>query len=134
MRRFSLWGPVVVWAAVVFALSSVPSLSSGLGTWDEVLRKGAHITEYAILGALLMRALSRQLPALLIGIAYAATDELHQHFVRGRHPSPFDVAFDAWGLVIGLLIALSVQSQRARAEELRRPPTRRDPRTAGRAP
>jgi VanZ family protein len=134
MRKFTVWGPVVVWAAVIFGLSSIPSLSSGLGTWDEVLRKGAHLTEYAVLGGLLLRALGRELPALLIGIVYAGTDELHQHFVHGRHPSPFDVAFDACGLAVGLLVALSVQSQRARAEELRRPATRRDPRAAGRAP
>jgi VanZ family protein len=114
-RRFSLWGPVVLWAAVIFAFSSVPSLSSGLGTWDEILRKGAHITEYAMLGGLLLRAVGRQVPALLLGIGYAATDELHQHFVSGRHASPFDVAFDACGLALGLLVFLSVESQRARA-------------------
>jgi VanZ family protein len=134
MRKFSLWGPVIVWAAVIFAFSSIPSLSSGLGTWDEVLRKGAHITEYAVLGLLLLRALGRAAPALALGIAYAATDEVHQHFVSGRHSSPFDVAFDTCGVTLGLLVALSVQSQRARAEKLRRPPTRRDPRAAGRAP
>jgi VanZ family protein len=134
MRKFTLWGPVVVWAAVIFAFSSVPSLSSGLGAWDEVLRKGAHITEYAVLGLLLLRALGRVAPALALGIAYAATDEVHQHFVGGRHSSPFDVAFDACGVTIGLLVALSVQSLRARTEELRRPPARRDPRAAGRAP
>jgi len=109
-RRFALWGTVVVWAAVIFALSSVPSLSSGLGTWDEVLRKAAHITEYAVLGALLLRALGRPLPALLLGIAYAGTDEVHQHFVSGRHSSPFDVAFDACGVTLGLLIVLSAET------------------------
>jgi VanZ family protein len=98
---------------VIFALSSIPSLSSGLGAWDEVLRKGAHLAEYAVLGVLLMRALGRQMPALVAGIAYAVTDEVHQHFVSGRHASPFDVAFDACGLALGLLVALSVQSQRA---------------------
>jgi VanZ family protein len=134
MRKFGLWGPVVAWAAVIFVFSSIPSLSSGLGTWDEVLRKGAHITEYAVLGLLLFRALGRIAPALVLGIAYAATDELHQHFVSGRHSSPFDVAFDACGVTLGLLLALSVQSNRARAKELRRPPARRDPRAAGRAP
>jgi hypothetical protein len=134
MRKLAPWGPVIVWAAVIFGLSSIPSLSSGLGTWDEVLRKGAHITEYAILGALLLRAVGRWQPALLLGIAYAATDEIHQHFVQGRHSSPFDVAFDACGLALGLLVTLSVQSNRARAEELRRPPAGRDPRAAGRAP
>src|SRR5437870_13658825 len=113
-RRFALWGPVVLWAAVIFGLSSIPSLSSGLGTWDEVLRKAAHVTEYAVLGALLLRALGRELPALVVGIAYAATDEVHQHFVRGRNPSPFDVAFDACGVALGLLVVLYVQSQRAR--------------------
>jgi VanZ family protein len=134
MRQIKLWGPVVVWAAVIFGLSSIPSLSSGLGTWDEVLRKAAHVTEYAVLGALLYRAVGRELPSLLLGIAYAATDEVHQHFVHGRHSSPFDVAFDACGLALGLLLVVSVQSNRARAEKLRRPPARRDPRAAGRAP
>ena len=103
-RRFALWGPVVLWAAVIFGLSSIPSLSSGFGTWDEVLRKGAHVTEYAVLGLLLLRALGRELPALVLAIAYAGTDELHQHFVHGRHPSPFDVAFDACGAAVGLLL------------------------------
>jgi VanZ family protein len=109
-RRFAHWGPVVLWAAVIFALSSIPSLSSGLGAWDEVLRKGAHLAEYAVLGVLLMRALGREIPALVVGIAYAVTDEVHQHFVSGRHASPFDVAFDACGLALGLLIALSAET------------------------
>jgi VanZ family protein len=115
MRRFALWGPVVVWAAVIFAFSSIPSLASGLGGWDEILRKGAHVTEYAVLGALLFRALGREVPALGLGLLYAATDEVHQHFVRGRHSSPFDVAFDACGLAVGVLLFLFVQSERARA-------------------
>ena len=34
-------------AAIIFAFSSVPSLGTGLGTWDLVLRKLAHLTEYA---------------------------------------------------------------------------------------
>jgi len=102
-RRFSLWAPVVFWALVIFALSSVPALSTGLGVWDTILRKGAHMTDYALLAVLLFRALGRELPAFLIGLAYAASDEIHQHFVRGRHASPLDVAIDAAGLLLGLL-------------------------------
>jgi VanZ family protein len=90
---------------VIFAFSSVPHLSSGLGTWDLVLRKLAHTAEYAILGALLWRALGRELVAWGAGVAYAATDELHQHFVRGRHASPVDVAIDAFGVALGILVA-----------------------------
>src|SRR6266568_9408329 len=102
-RVLSLWAPVLLWAGVIFALSSIPSLGTGLGTWDYVLRKGAHMTEYALLGALLLRALGRELPAFLAALTYAAGDELHQHFVRGRHSSPIDVAIDAVGIAIGLL-------------------------------
>jgi VanZ family protein len=102
-RLVLVWLPVVAWAAVIFAFSSIPSLGTGLGTWDTVLRKGAHLTEYAILGALLVRALGREAPAFLAGVAYAATDELHQHFVAGRHASPIDVAIDAVGVALGVL-------------------------------
>jgi VanZ family protein len=102
---------VFAWAAVIFAFSSIPSLSSGLGVWDTVLRKGAHLTEYAILGALLYRALGREALALAIGIAYAATDELHQHFVRGRHASPIDVGIDAVGVALGMLVWLRVRQR-----------------------
>jgi VanZ family protein len=108
-RALTVWLPVVVWAAVIFMVSSIPSLSSGLGTWDTVLRKGAHITEYAILGLLLYRALEREALALAAGIAYAATDELHQHFVSGRHASPVDVAIDAVGVSLGMLVWLRVR-------------------------
>jgi VanZ family protein len=110
-RLATVWLPVFAWAAVIFAFSSIPSLSTGLGVWDTVLRKGAHLTEYAILGALLYRALGREALALAVGIAYAATDELHQHFVRGRHPSPIDVAIDAVGVALGMLVWLRVRQR-----------------------
>jgi VanZ family protein len=95
---------VVAWAAVIFAFSSVPHLSSGLGTWDVILRKIAHTTEYAILGALILRATARPWLAFVLGVVYAASDELHQSFVRGRHGSPLDVAIDAVGVAIGILL------------------------------
>ena len=110
-RLLTVWLPVVAWAAVIFTLSSIPSLSTGLGTWDTILRKGAHLTEYAILGALLYRALGREPLALAVGIAYAATDELHQYFVRGRHASPVDVAIDAVGVAAGMLLWLRLRER-----------------------
>jgi VanZ family protein len=97
------WGPVVLWAAVIFAFSSIPSLGTGLGTWDLVLRKIAHLTEYAILGALLVRALRHPKIAILVGALYATSDEFHQHFVRGRHAACYDVVIDTVGVTIGVL-------------------------------
>ncbi len=107
----TIWLPVLIWAAVIFTLSSIPSLSTGLGTWDTILRKGAHLTEYAVLGGLLYRALGREPLALAVGIAYAATDELHQYFVRGRHASPVDVAIDAVGVAAGMLLWLRLRER-----------------------
>jgi VanZ family protein len=113
-KTLSLWLPVVCWMALIFGLSSIPHLSSGLGTWDLVLRKGAHMTEYAILAVLLWRALRNELAALAVAIVYAGTDELHQAFVRGRHASPVDVAIDALGASVGLLLLLRARVRVAR--------------------
>jgi VanZ family protein len=99
-----LWAPVVLWAAVIFAFSSIPDLGTGLGTWDLVLRKLAHGAEFALLGALLLRALGQELPALAAGIAYAVTDELHQHFVSGRVGAPLDVLIDSAGVALGIAV------------------------------
>jgi VanZ family protein len=96
---------VVAWAALIFGLSSVPDLGTGLGTWDLVLRKIAHATEYAILAALLVRALRRPGWAIALGIAYSISDEMHQSFISGRHGSPVDVGIDAIGVVVGAVIA-----------------------------
>jgi VanZ family protein len=90
--------------AVIFALSSVPSLSTHLGTWDTILRKCAHMTEYAILAVLIARAAGSSTAAFGLTVAYAATDEWHQTFVRGRHGSPIDVGIDAVGALIGLWV------------------------------
>ena len=102
-RLLWVWLPVVLWAAVIFALSSIPSLSTGLGLWDTILRKLAHSAEYAVLGLLLVRALAREVTAFAAGVAYAISDEIHQHFVPGRHASPLDVAIDAAGVLLGVL-------------------------------
>ena len=106
-----LWLPVLAWAALIFALSSVPDLGTGLGGWDTVLRKLAHAGEYAVLGALLVRASGRAGLAVGLGAAYAITDEIHQTFVAGRAGSPVDVAIDAVGILLGVLLWMRLRSR-----------------------
>ena len=106
-RLLLVWLPVVLWAGLIFGLSSVPDLGTGLGTWDLVLRKLGHFCEYAVLGALLLRAHGRAPIAVAAGVAYAASDELHQHFVPGRHAAFRDVAIDAAGVLAGVLLLQS---------------------------
>ena len=109
-RVVSLWLPVVAWAALIFLLSSFSAPDVGPGGVDYVVRKVAHVTEYAVLGALLLRATRRELPAFLLGVAYAASDEVHQHVVPGRHATPVDVAIDAVGVALGVALYRRVRT------------------------
>ena len=98
------WLPVLAWAAVIFAFSSVPSLGTDLGTWDLILRKAAHLAEYALLGALLARATRSPFLAVALAGLYAVSDEVHQTFVDGRVGAPLDVAIDTLGALVGVLV------------------------------
>jgi hypothetical protein len=101
---WSAWLPVVAWAGVIFGFSAVPHLGTDLGTWDLVLRKLAHAAEYAVLGALVARALGSWRGAVLLGVAYAVSDEWHQSYVEGRQGTVRDVVVDAAGIAVGVLL------------------------------
>ena len=97
------------------------------------LRKCAHLTEYAILGILTMRAVRRSRfasitraaisrPVVLTSWAfcalYAATDEFHQIFVPGRTPEVTDALLDSLGAAIGIALYIAfARRQRARGAQ-----------------
>ncbi len=142
LRTHKHWLPVIVWMGFIFAMST--SLGSSEHTsriiepllrWlnpqirpetvdlvHTVVRKGGHLTEYAVLALLLLRALKKSQPArghlkaagiaLLVAAAYAATDEYHQTFVPGRTPSPYDVMIDATGAFAALTVASVLRKSR----------------------
>jgi VanZ family protein len=97
--------PPLIFMGLIFFFSAQPHLGTGLGVWDTILRKAAHMTEYGVLWWLWYRALRFRRPfiAVAITIAYAATDEFHQHFVSGRHGTPVDVLIDAVGVTIAIV-------------------------------
>lgn len=103
------YGPPVVLMAIIFLLSAQPDLHSGLGSWDIVLRKLAHMVEFGLLWFLWWRALGygHPAPSIAITLAYAASDEIHQEFVEGRNGSPWDFAIDSLGVgFAGLAVVL----------------------------
>ncbi len=77
-----------------------------------MIRKLAHFSEYAVLGALFDLFFStftfryKTIVSLLCAVSYAMTDEWHQSFVAARGPSIGDVMLDSAGAVFGLAIAL----------------------------
>jgi VanZ like family. len=83
-----------------------------LETLDHIVRKGAHITEFAMLAAALAWPLRKsglkgyRLAVASIGLAaiYAMTDEFHQTFVPGRSGELKDVGIDTVGALIGYSI------------------------------
>lgn len=128
MKKAAAWALCAAWMALIFFMSAMPGDVSGeqsgtivdllLGALETagvaqeaidpamlelLLRKGAHMTEYAVLFVLFFRALRLSgarhpgLTALLMSAAYAATDEFHQMFSEGRGPSPVDVLIDTAG-------------------------------------
>jgi VanZ family protein len=110
LRRADPWLLPLALMTIIFVLSAQPSLDSGLGTIDTVGRKVVHFGEFALLSMLWWRALVTRMPsrralplALVISAAYAASDELHQHFVSGRHASPIDWLIDVSGATLATL-------------------------------
>ncbi|MDP1850424.1 MAG: VanZ family protein [Solirubrobacteraceae bacterium] len=116
MGPVSRYAPPLAVMALIFALSATPDLSSGLGTWDLVLRKIAHVTIYALLWLTLARATDWRRPILagVVAVLYAVSDEIHQSFVGGRHGAPTDVAIDCVGIGLAGLLWLLTARRRGR--------------------
>jgi len=87
--------------------------------------KLVHGAVYAILGALAWRALAASgggrstaggrrtlVLAWLLTLVYGVSDEVHQRFVPGRTPDPWDVVADATGGAIGILARRSFEHRR----------------------
>ena len=122
----------LIWMSIIYMMSAMPGDVSGAqsgsitelilsviscfaaegaqrispDTIETIVRKGAHMAEYAILFLLYRRALILSgakrpgITALCMCAGYAATDEMHQGFVDGRGPSMIDVMIDTAGACV----------------------------------
>jgi VanZ family protein len=137
MRRSGLiflWVVTVAWAAQIYNFSTATFggifttwlLSQILGLFHltvtlatfsllhHLMRKAAHLTEYALFAMLLYYSLGgirgrewQRKPAFwaaLIAGLYSLTDEFHQIFVPSRGPSIFDSGIDTLGACLGIVI------------------------------
>lgn len=111
-----IWGNSLLPGELSGAFSDwVKSLLAGLfemgpddGSGGHLLRKLAHFTEFAALGALLawrfgMLGKGKALPFCL-GVAAACIDETIQIFVPGRGPGVKDVCIDSSGVLTGMIL------------------------------
>lgn len=124
------WLPVIIWTGFITLFSTDEFSAQHTGSVIEqivalvlrhplppekfdvlhlVVRKLAHVTEYAILGALAFRAVRGDergwnarwaVAAVLLAAAVATGDEIHQRFVPSRTASPVDVMIDVAGAIL----------------------------------
>ena len=153
-RFIKYWLPLVLWLGVIFLGSTdlmsaehtsrfiVPFLrwlkpdisQETLASIHFIVRKCAHLGEYAVLALLLLRAaifttnLKRSLAILYVSVwvaclFVATTDEFHQTFVASRSALATDIMIDSGGAILGLLIGavfvrdLSIRPQKTPAEQ-----------------
>jgi VanZ family protein len=145
MKQFlRYWLPLVLWMVLIFSASGdedsvartsrflepflrwfAPDISpESIDRVRLIVRKGAHVFEFAVLAWLWWRALrsrgaSREWSWSTAGIAfgisvlYAGTDEFHQLFVDGRGGSIVDVFIDAAGAALALGILWMIERKRS---------------------
>jgi len=113
MKKSKIWNwlPAVLTMVVIFWFSSQPADKLPVFGWaDALVKKSGHALGYAILTYWYWYALGmdkhKRWLAWLFAILYALTDEFHQSFVAGRHPSIWDVLiFDNLGMLLSLWLA-----------------------------
>ena len=103
---------------IIFSFSSLPDkVLPHFGLMDAIIKKTSHMAGYGLLALAYWHALRYEKQhwwrALLFTILYAMTDEFHQSFVPGRHPSWVDVlVFDGGGAAIGLILTSQLRIKR----------------------
>lgn len=115
------WAPVLLWAAMIFVLSSMSSLPAPPAGFTD---KHAHFVTYGVLAALLVWAMTDCTPsrtswavaaaAVALAALYGASDEWHQSFVPGREMSALDLAADTTGAALAAVVLRAWAIIRAR--------------------
>ena len=109
------WLPAFMWMGLIYWLSSFHKLQATDVPWvNFITRKAAHMAEYTVLAVLFFRGIKNTTNfsltkslwlAFIFTVMYALTDEVHQRFVSGRTGKFYDVSIDAFGALIGVLVA-----------------------------
>jgi len=112
------WLPAIAVMVIIFGFSSIPSQEMpSFGVWDLVVKKGAHLLGYGLLALANWYGLCfdkhRWWLVLLLTVLYAITDEFHQSFVPGRHPSLVDaLVIDSSGAALMLFTVSSLRKRK----------------------
>ena len=110
-KQILKWVPAIVVMSIIFWFSDQPRDVLPYFDWaDTIVKKGGHMIGYGLLALSYWYAFAwagrKRWLAWLFAVLYACTDEFHQTFTPGRHPSMWDVLiFDNFGALISLWLA-----------------------------
>ncbi len=97
--------PLILWLSLIFYFSHQPATwLPNYGQWDLLIKKCGHFIAYGILALLARAAGFNYKSALVLVLAYAASDELHQLYVPGRFAALSDMVIDLLGGLSALLL------------------------------
>ncbi|MDO4813908.1 MAG: VanZ family protein [Gemella sp.] len=103
---------IVFLMATIFYFSHQTGQDSSKMSNNLMIRKLAHITEYAVLSFFIYAHLVnyknirfKEILAGFIAVVYAASDEYHQTLIPGRSGNPTDVLIDSIGVCIGIYLS-----------------------------
>ena len=107
------WGPVLLYAALITTLSSIPGRDLPPGGFENS-DKVAHLVLYSGAGFVARRAIASTPTAALVTSAYGAFDELYQNLTPGRNCSASDWIADTVGGILGALLYAWYEKSRRR--------------------
>ena len=132
-RLVLAWTLLILWMLFIFIMSSFNGVMSGnqsesiavliynlfdISDTEKVsliVRKCAHVSEFFILGILVVNLVSKYnvkhiyFISFIICVLYSSSDEFHQLFVPGRSGQVTDVLIDLIGVVLGLLLVFLIR-------------------------
>ena len=132
-RLVLAWTLLILWMLFIFIMSSFNGIMSSnqsgsiavliynlfdISDTEKVsliVRKCAHVSEFFILGILVINLVSKYnvkhiyFISFIICVLYASSDEFHQLFVPGRSGQVTDIFIDMIGVVLGLLLVFLIR-------------------------
>lgn len=128
IRKNIFIAALIFWFCVIFAFSAQTGENSSVLSDDaasyitgafavntdlavKIVRKGAHLAEYAVAGFLLCGCFcsvplyrKRIFLSFVFAAVFAVLDELHQYYVPGRNGCFKDVLIDCAGAAVGIAV------------------------------
>lgn len=109
-QQYEKYASLVLWMLAIYYLSNQSlTVFAGFDIWTFIIRKLAHMFEFAVLAGLIFRILRQTEKkhiywdiawTFIFTVLYAISDEYHQTYILGRVGTYRDVMIDSIGILV----------------------------------